>query len=353
MAGPPARPPRPPPPPRAGNAPPGMFCTHPLCQVSNGSACIDHSTLPVSMFIAITALAVFGVPEKALPVVTYSARRLTSSVGVAQMPAPAGSSMSLPREFLPTTFGTSGIVYVFQIWRPVAASSADMIAAERAAGVVGLSRLRLFERRDRHVQTSFEQHRRAGDARERMRIGERFPDLLAGAGGERVRGAVDVAEEDGEPRIRLAEPADGEPAPDRRLRAEAPVQAPGFRVERVDVAGVRRHIQPPVVDGLAVQRRRARKPERPLQLQARHLSGRQPGGRARLEPRVPVVDAPAVPGRRVRLADLRMTRTRVRHLLGRADQIGVELPAGHPFGDEPLVLIAQPRRPRCASSRSS
>src|SRR5687768_1370237 len=126
MAGPPARPPRPPPPPRGGNAPPGMFCTHPLCHVSNGSACIDQSTLPVSIFIAITAFAVFGVPEKALPVVTYSARRFTSIVGVAQMPAPAGSSMSLPREFLRTTFGTSGIVYVFQIWRPDAASRADM-----------------------------------------------------------------------------------------------------------------------------------------------------------------------------------------------------------------------------------
>ena len=77
------------------------------------------------MSIAITAFAVFGVPENALPVVTYSLRRLTSSVGVAQMPAPDGSSMFFPREFLPTTFGASGIVYVFQISRPVAASSAD------------------------------------------------------------------------------------------------------------------------------------------------------------------------------------------------------------------------------------
>jgi hypothetical protein len=47
-----------------------MIWGHPLCQVSAASACIDQSTLPVSMFIAMIALAVFGVPAKALPVVT-------------------------------------------------------------------------------------------------------------------------------------------------------------------------------------------------------------------------------------------------------------------------------------------
>ena len=35
-----------------------------------------------------------------------------------------------------------------------------------------------------------------------------------------------------------------------------------------------------------------------------------------------------------------MTGTDVRHFLGGANQIGVELPPGHPFGDEPLVLVA-------------
>src|SRR5438132_4316500 len=97
-----------------------------------------------------------------------------------------------------------------------------------------------------------------------MRIGERLPDLLACAGRERVSGAMNVAEEDGEPRIRSVEPADAEPAPDRSLRAEAPVETSRFRVERVNVACVGRHIQPPVVDSLAVQRRGARKPKRPL-----------------------------------------------------------------------------------------
>ena len=71
------------------------------------------------------ALAVVGVPEKAFPVPKYNARRFRSRIGVTQMPAPAGASMSFPREFFPTTFGASAMVYVFQIGSPVAASSAD------------------------------------------------------------------------------------------------------------------------------------------------------------------------------------------------------------------------------------
>jgi hypothetical protein len=55
---------RPRPPPR----PPGIVCGQPLCHTSSGSACIVHRTLPVSMWTAMIALAVFGVPEKALPV---------------------------------------------------------------------------------------------------------------------------------------------------------------------------------------------------------------------------------------------------------------------------------------------
>ena len=103
------------------------------------------------MLTAMTALAVFGVPENALPVPKYSARRLTSSVGVTQMPAPAGASMSLPREFLPTTFGVSESCTSS---RSVAGGRVErrQIAAERAAGVVGLSGLGLLERGDRHVQ---------------------------------------------------------------------------------------------------------------------------------------------------------------------------------------------------------
>ena len=172
-------------------------------------------------------------------------------------------------------------------------------------------------------------------------------------GGQRVCRAVDVAEEDREPRVRLAEPADREPAPNCRLCAEAPVQAAGFCVERVDVAGIGRHIEPAVVDGLAVQRRGARKSERPFQLQTRHLSGRQSRCRAALEPRVPMIDAPAVPRGRIRLSHLRMTRTHIRHLLGGADQIGVELPAGHPFGNEAFVGVGRCSPRRFASIRSS
>jgi hypothetical protein len=76
------------------------------------------------MLKASTAFEVDGVPENALPVVTYTERRLTSIVGVTHTPAPAGASMSLPSEFVPTTFAGSGMVYVFQISFPVLASSA-------------------------------------------------------------------------------------------------------------------------------------------------------------------------------------------------------------------------------------
>ena len=39
-----------------------------MCHTSSGSACIDHKIFPVSMWIAMIALAVAGVPEKAFPV---------------------------------------------------------------------------------------------------------------------------------------------------------------------------------------------------------------------------------------------------------------------------------------------
>lgn len=75
------------------------------------------------MSIAITA---FDRPrsgaENALPVDTYTAWRLGSTVIGPQMPAPEG-----PRNLIPASVfrseGSSGIVYVFQISLPVAASS--------------------------------------------------------------------------------------------------------------------------------------------------------------------------------------------------------------------------------------
>src|SRR5204863_7202868 len=46
--------PAPPPPPLAGPAArPGITCWQPLCHTSNGIACMDNSTFPVSMFTAI------------------------------------------------------------------------------------------------------------------------------------------------------------------------------------------------------------------------------------------------------------------------------------------------------------
>ena len=101
--------------------------------------------------------------------------------------------------------------------------------------------------------------------------------------------------------VRLSS-TDAEAAANRGLRTEAPVHASGFRVERVDVAGIRRHIQPSVVHRLAVQCRGARKPERPFQLQARHLPGRsarrpRPVGTASSDSQRPSRSRPARPTR--------------------------------------------------------
>ena len=58
---------------------------------------------------------------------TYNVRRLGSSVGEFHTPPPAGPHKSTPFELLRVTLGVSGMVYVFQICLPVAASSATTL----------------------------------------------------------------------------------------------------------------------------------------------------------------------------------------------------------------------------------
>ena len=177
--------------------PPGITCGQPLCHTSNGIACIVHRTLPVSMLTAIIALAVFGVPEKALPVPKYSARRLRSRTGVTQMPAPAGGEQVLASRVLADGHRLFGNRVRLPELLAGGCIERHNQAAECTARVVSLTGLGFLERRDRHVHASVVQHRRAGDPRERMRIRLHLPDHLSGARIERVRLAVDVAEENG------------------------------------------------------------------------------------------------------------------------------------------------------------
>src|ERR1041385_1172662 len=80
---------------------------------------------PVSRSIASTA-SVVGCcgSEYPLPVDTYSTRRRASIVGADQMPPPEGPQACTPSLVTPRFLGSSAIVYVFQIWLPVLASSA-------------------------------------------------------------------------------------------------------------------------------------------------------------------------------------------------------------------------------------
>jgi hypothetical protein len=96
---------------------------------------------------------------------------------------------------------------------------------------MALSRLRFLERGHRHVQTSLEQHRCTSNPREGMRIDGRPPNLFARAGRERVRGAMDIAEKDREPRVGPTEPAEAEYAWAVRSRLE-PVKAVAATLKR-------------------------------------------------------------------------------------------------------------------------
>src|SRR6187401_1677772 len=59
-----------------------------------------------------------------LPVAAYTTRRLTSTVGADQMPAPDGPYRVVPELFFPIGLAASAMEYVCQITSPVAMSSA-------------------------------------------------------------------------------------------------------------------------------------------------------------------------------------------------------------------------------------
>ena len=131
-----------PPPARPGPANRHEYFVHTRVPGVEWHACSTRAFAGVDVS-AIIALAVFGVPENALPCRSTS-RVLDVDDLVVQMPAPAGAQHVFP----PSSYrqlGTSGIVYVFQ------SSSGSRIerrhvTAERAAVVIAWSGFRLLER---------------------------------------------------------------------------------------------------------------------------------------------------------------------------------------------------------------
>src|SRR5215510_14540337 len=103
----------------------GFFAWQPIIQTSLGTGCATHLIVPLSRSIAITA-SVVGCcgSEYPLPVATYRTPRRGSIVGAAQMPPPDGPQACTPSFVTPRFFGSSLIVYVFQMTLPLLASSA-------------------------------------------------------------------------------------------------------------------------------------------------------------------------------------------------------------------------------------
>src|SRR5215831_1505772 len=100
----------------------GFFAWQPIIQTSFGTGWATHLIVPLSRSIAITA-SVVGCcgSEYPLPVATYSTPRRGSIVGAAQMPPPDGPHAWTPSFVTPRFFGSSAIVYVFQMTLPLLA----------------------------------------------------------------------------------------------------------------------------------------------------------------------------------------------------------------------------------------
>src|SRR4029077_15661568 len=106
-------------------------------------------------------------------------------------------------------------------------------AAEGAAFVGELRGRHFFDRRDRHVQAAVVERRRAGDARERVRVDLLFPDHFTGERVERVDVRFQVADID---RVLVARAADARRRAYAGGRLERPVDAARAGVERIQRA---------------------------------------------------------------------------------------------------------------------
>ena len=166
---------------------------------------------------------------------------------------------------------------------------------------------------------------RSGDPGQRIIIDLRFPSKLSGFS---VHG-VDVRRQVSEVR-RVAGPvrrfSDRDRATNSGLGLHHPANTAGLGVERIEIAFPAADIHAACENNrLRARRSRAGKPERPLQLQLRHILGRQARGAGGLEASVLGGDRPPVPGRSgggLREASIRaFTKSRLRdrilHLIER------------------------------------
>ena len=212
------------------------------------------------------------------------------------MGAPDGPCCWAPVLLFVVGCAGSAIVCVFQMRLPCRRVEREQAAAKRAALVAGRQHHRFLVRRHGHVEHSRVQLRRTGDSRGRMRIDFHLPDQRARGRVHRVRIRGLIAEERRQLARRAAARPDDDGAVERRVGFEGPVRAAGTRVQRVrhsrrrgdeHAAAGDRRLSARVLD--------VAETERPLELEARHVSRRQPGAARVLVSRVRDRRPPARP----------------------------------------------------------
>ena len=188
------------------------------------------------------------------------------------------------------------------------------------------------------------ERRRAGDPCVRMVLHVGLPASFPGRKIDGIHAGGQVAEVRGRPPVGIG--SDRDRGADASVGLVDPVDAPRLRVQGVHEPDARAHeCLSPCNGGLQGGGRDPREPEGPLERKVRDLAGGHPGRCRRLEPRVAVVGAPAVPGRtRQRVAGRCVLGTavgRLRNLVERIAERSVRA-AGDILRNGALLILAQP-----------
>ena len=143
---------------------------------------------------------------------------------------------------------------------------------------------------------------RAGDARQRMRVGLLFPDERPGLGVHGVHRAVEVTEVDRVTGTRLPrDRADADCGADGGASTKRPVDAAGLGVERIHERVLAANEQPAAGNsGLCIRVHGIRECEGPFQLQLGNVVFLEPRTLTGLEAGILDIRAPSVPAGHVR-----------------------------------------------------
>ena len=174
----------------------------------------------------------------------------------------------------------------------------DQRSAEAAAFVLCRSARGFFARFHGNIHAIFIEHQAAGDACHRVIVHFGLPDFLARRGVDGVRESPAVSEQRGiaSSRVRL-DLRNGDRRPHSRTCINRPVNAAARGVEGINLAIRATHKDASAREiGRAHARQFAGESEGPLQLESRHLRGREAGGGRVLKARVRGIHAPSVPG---------------------------------------------------------